>query len=680
MNQFAQLRRNIYLTHEPGDVHGFRRLAAALTGEPELLDPVLDAMARLHAGAAFGSCPAASTAQLEAEIVRYLGTSPYVDRYLADALRNRGELQSALRQSAADPALTGATVAVAVAAELRPFEAGWTADALQRGGDPELIVDLLCYVAAAGLVELRPRIRALLDSPLPWAVRAEALLTLQELERTGDGTRHGLGAASAATSTADPQVPDDLVPAAASGEPCRTEGARPPAARLAQSMFYGDPGRMGKGGSGGIGTLVRELGATLARDYMPVVTLVCYNSRARSYPLQVCEELAPGHLVVRLPLFLAGENPAGFLRAEHRIERAVERALRTNRGRYGAIHVRFLDNASRAVARVARRNALPLVTTLTADPHRTVCSPEGTIRRADPESARELFNRILIGDQLLGWSNGVVAIGRNAFAGELLDYFPQLEDTRGKTLAAIDEGVSTAPPAVSVDVAGLLCDRQAEPALSPRQLDDPVLISVGRLSPVKGQVNLVQAWAQSDLWRRYNLVLIGGDFATPTDEEQLIRRQIHDCRRPELDGRFCHLPAQQNPVVRAVLAWCAARTSPGGADIYVCPSLKEEFGLSILEAMAAGLPVCAPLRGGPQTYLRHGINGFLIDTRDAGSLRRELCALLTAERTTTARLHEIKQQARRTIRERYSLAAMGREYERLYRRVAADSEKQRGEQ
>ena len=40
---------------------------------------------------------------------------------------------------------------------------------------------------------------------------------------------------------------------------------------------------------------------------------------------------------------------------------------------------------------------------------------------------------------------------------------------------------------------------------------------------------------------------------------------------------------------------------PSGA--YVCGSLKEEFGLAILEAMAAGLPVVAPAGGGPATYV-----------------------------------------------------------------------------
>jgi glycosyltransferase involved in cell wall biosynthesis len=333
------------------------------------------------------------------------------------------------------------------------------------------------------------------------------------------------------------------------------------------------------------------------------------------------------------------------------------------------VHVRFLDNASRAVAKVASNRRWPLVTTLTPDPHRTLCTPEGHIRPHCAETAREVFNRILIGDQLLHWSRGIAAIGRNAFTHELIHYFPQLENTRGKVLAAIDEGVATTPPLLVLDPAALLCDSQLDLALTPQQLATPLILSVGRLHPIKGQVNLVRAWAHSPLWQRYNLVIIGGDLDTPSVEERAIIDAIRAEWRPGLQGRLCHLPAQDNATVRAILAWSGQRQPSAGADIYVCASLKEEFGLSILEAMAAGLPVCAPLRGGPKTYLRHGVNGFLIDTRDTQVLRKELCALLNDQRLAETALHKLKQNARHTVERHYSLTAMAAEYADFYRRV-----------
>ena len=47
--------------------------------------------------------------------------------------------------------------------------------------------------------------------------------------------------------------------------------------------------------------------------------------------------------------------------------------------------------------------------------------------------------------------------------------------------------------------------------------------------------------------------------------------------------------------------------------MYVDGAVKEEFGLAVLEAMAAGLVVVAPSTGGPSTYVDDGDTGVLVD-------------------------------------------------------------------
>ena len=63
-----------------------------------------------------------------------------------------------------------------------------------------------------------------------------------------------------------------------------------------------------------------------------------------------------------------------------------------------------------------------------------------------------------------------------------------------------------------------------------------------------------------------------------------------------------------------------------------CPSFKEEFGIAILEAMAAGFVAIAPKRG-EKSYRRDGYNGFLIDTTDEVSIEKELRRLLIDVKT-----------------------------------------------
>jgi glycosyltransferase involved in cell wall biosynthesis len=49
------------------------------------------------------------------------------------------------------------------------------------------------------------------------------------------------------------------------------------------------------------------------------------------------------------------------------------------------------------------------------------------------------------------------------------------------------------------------------------------------------------------------------------------------------------------------------------ADIYINPSFYESFGMSIIEAMGAGLPVVATRVGAVPDLISHGQNGLLVD-------------------------------------------------------------------
>jgi phosphatidylinositol alpha 1,6-mannosyltransferase len=56
------------------------------------------------------------------------------------------------------------------------------------------------------------------------------------------------------------------------------------------------------------------------------------------------------------------------------------------------------------------------------------------------------------------------------------------------------------------------------------------------------------------------------------------------------------------------------------ADVFVFPSAMETFGLVVVEAMAAGLPVVASRVGGVRDVVVEGVNGYSYNSGDIPAL------------------------------------------------------------
>jgi glycosyltransferase involved in cell wall biosynthesis len=141
--------------------------------------------------------------------------------------------------------------------------------------------------------------------------------------------------------------------------------------------------------------------------------------------------------------------------------------------------------------------------------------------------------------------------------------------------------------------------------------DGPVLLYVGRFTEVKRVGLLIRAFAraQRDWNVRVPLVVVGGHPGEWEGEHPWEAIAASGARDVFLAGWQHHheLPETFN-----------------AADALVLPSVREQFGSVLVEAMACGLPVVAADALGPAEIVRPGETGWLVPPDDEEALARVL--------------------------------------------------------
>lgn len=219
---------------------------------------------------------------------------------------------------------------------------------------------------------------------------------------------------------------------------------------------------------------------------------------------------------------------------------------------------------------------------------------------------------------------------------------------------------------VSADLAGYLRERAGVPPervqhiyngvntwrFHPRREREPdapfVIGTVGRMQRVKDQVTLAQAFVKlqvlvPDQFPRLRLVCIGDgpeyDAVRAVLAEAGVQKQV--C----LPGNRDDIPEQLRQM-----------------DLFALPSLAEGIPVTVLEAMATGLPVVASRVGGLPELVVEGQTGALVPPGDANALAHVLAAYAADPEAVAVQGRAARERAEQA----FSLEAMVTQYADLY--------------
>jgi glycosyltransferase involved in cell wall biosynthesis len=173
-----------------------------------------------------------------------------------------------------------------------------------------------------------------------------------------------------------------------------------------------------------------------------------------------------------------------------------------------------------------------------------------------------------------------------------------------------------------------------------------VLTHVGRFAPPKNHALLIEAFAQVRAHTPLYLLLVGGG-----ELEDAVRQQVAGLGLQER-VRFLGVRADVPAILNA-------------SDVFVLSSRWEGNPLSVMEAMAAGLPVVSTAVGGVPELVREGETGLLVPSGDAAALARALQALVD----DPARREAMGKAARQHAITHFDIRHTVRQYEALYERL-----------
>ena len=194
----------------------------------------------------------------------------------------------------------------------------------------------------------------------------------------------------------------------------------------------------------------------------------------------------------------------------------------------------------------------------------------------------------------------------------------------------------------------------------------PYILFVGRITRQKGIIHLVKALRHLD--PGFQVVLCAGAPDTPE-----IAAEMKSAVEAAQQGRPGVVWIEKMLPKAEIIALYS------GAEVFVCPSIYEPFGIINLEAMACGTPVVASAVGGIPEVVVHGETGLLVPVEQNKEapfepVKAERFALNLAEAINELMRDEVRRrhmarEARRRVEENFSWEVIAQKTAELYRVV-----------
>lgn len=242
---------------------------------------------------------------------------------------------------------------------------------------------------------------------------------------------------------------------------------------------------------------------------------------------------------------------------------------------------------------------------------------------------------LIFWQRLAGWIFRLRRADRLIAVSQASGHFSHLLGFRQERIAVIPNGVD------------LSCfNGKVDASLMRKELgigNQPLIVTASRLIKRKSPGLLVSAFAEVLKAVPDARLVIAGSGR----EVRNLSQQIRDLR---ITDSVSLIGGMAKEKVAQLMA---------AADLFVLPSRMESFGLSLLEASAAGVPVVCSNAGGVPEVFRDGFNALLYPAGDDGAMAKamirlirdsELAKKISANALETARRFTWEVAAERTLR------------------------------